>query len=187
MPNALPCDSWQPSLVHRVLGWRKIPHQTVPVTKIQRNPRCSNRLHRHHRQLRLPPILLPATHKLSAPPQLYQLNTRRQLPDMFLKAPASDLFSPFFASTIMDPDTGKSMEYQQLITNEKTKTVRQQSAANKFGRLVQGLPKQGIIGTDTIQFIPRSKIPSGHSVTYAHFVCEECPPENRICAHLFSC
>jgi hypothetical protein len=39
----------------------------------------------------------------------------------------------------MHPITGKSMEYRQLISDLATKVAWQQSAANKFGRLAQGV------------------------------------------------
>jgi hypothetical protein len=62
------------------------------------------------------------------------------------------------------------MEYRELIYTPKTAKAWQYSTANDFGRLAQCL-KRGIIGTDTIEFTPRSDIPRDRNVTYAGFVC----------------
>jgi hypothetical protein len=127
-----------------------------------------------------PALIEPEPHALFATSIPAQLTPETPLKDMFLEPPHQDQFSPFFASSVIDPDTGQSMEYKELITNPKTRTVWQQSAANEFGRLAQGLPKRGIKGTDTIVFIPRSGVPKGHSVTYARFVCVERPMKTEV-------
>ena len=42
-------------------------------------------------------------------------------------------------NAIIDPTTGKMMEYCQLIANEQTKETWQKSAANELGNLPNGI------------------------------------------------
>ena len=61
-------------------------------------------------------------------------------------------------------------EYRHLINDPKTKQVWNNSAANEFGRLMNGL-KVRISGTGTMKLINKYKVPTGRTVTYARFVC----------------
>ena len=65
--------------------------------------------------------------------------------------------------------TGNSLEYRDLIKNEKTRTTWNTSFANELGRLANGL-KNRIKGTNTIKFIPKANVPSGKTVTYGRIV-----------------
>jgi hypothetical protein len=91
---------------------------------------------------------------------------------MFLQPPPSGPLPAFcFGNAVIDPNTGKSMEYRALISTATTAEAWQHFATNEFGRLAQGL-KRGIIGTDTIEFTPRTDAPHDRNVlTYARFVC----------------
>jgi hypothetical protein len=61
------------------------------------------------------------------------------------------------ANAIVDPVTGESMEYRQLIKKEETRTLWTKSFANELGRLAQGIPD--VPGTDTIKFIRNEDVP----------------------------
>ena len=61
--------------------------------------------------------------------------------------------------------TGHPLEYIHIIKNNMESTWIK-SFANELGRLSIGIPYHGIIGTNTIQFIPYTSIPSSNSVTY---------------------
>ena len=61
------------------------------------------------------------------------------------------------ARAVTDPDTGKQLEYRDLITQAKTKPTWSKSFASELGRLTQGI--HNIKGTTTIFFIKRSDIP----------------------------
>ena len=76
-------------------------------------------------------------------------------------------------NAIVDPDTGKQLEYRHLIRHNRAdiKETWNRSAANEFGCLAQGVGGR-IEGTDTIFFIHPSKIPKGRQPTYARFVCD---------------
>jgi hypothetical protein len=72
---------------------------------------------------------------------------------------------PKIANAVICPDTGKSLENQELIILLRYKIRWMRSTTNDIGRLAQGL-KCGIKGTKTIIFIRKSDVPAGHNVTY---------------------
>ena len=63
------------------------------------------------------------------------------------------------------------MEYRNLLADPTTRDVWLHSAANEFGRLAQGLPDNRVDATNTIFFIPVTKVPRNKRPTYARFVC----------------
>ena len=85
---------------------------------------------------------------------------------------------PLIQSTnaVTDPDTGKQLEYKQLIShlNNHLRQMWQHSSANEFGQLVQGVGGR-TAGTETIKFIQYHEMPKNWRPTYARFVCEVWP------------
>ena len=77
------------------------------------------------------------------------------------------------ALPVLDPETGRLLEYRQLLRHPKFKEAWNISAANEFGRLAQGI-KGRVKATDTIKFIRKSDIPYDRlkDVTYIKFVCQ---------------
>ena len=72
-----------------------------------------------------------------------------------------DPFPPIqSANAVTDPDTGKQLEYKQLIghPNRHLCQTWQQSSSNEFRRLAQGVGGH-IAGTDTIRFIQHHEMP----------------------------
>ena len=67
----------------------------------------------------------------------------------------------------MNSETGEKEEYRKLFHGKEKKTWHI-SSSNEFGRLAQGNGR--VDGTNTIFFIPISKIPKGRSATYGRFV-----------------
>ena len=63
------------------------------------------------------------------------------------------------------------MEYCDLLADPTTRDVWLHSAANEFGRLALGLPDNRVDATNTIFFIPVTKVPRNKRPTYARFVC----------------
>jgi hypothetical protein len=57
----------------------------------------------------------------------------------------------WYANAIINPDTGISMEYRELITNPTATAVWSLSTANEFGRLPQGVG--GHILTLSLSFV----------------------------------
>jgi hypothetical protein len=76
-----------------------------------------------------------------------------------------------FASPVLDQDTGKMLEYCQLLHDPKHKAIRSKVGGNEFGRLAQGVGKR-IDGTNAIFFIHKHEIPQDRlkDVTYIKFV-----------------
>ena len=73
------------------------------------------------------------------------------------------------ALVVFDAESGKLLEYCQLHQHPKYKP--------KFGRLAQGICD--IPGTDTIFFVPKSKVPRNKKVIYVRLVCELCPQKEE--------
>ena len=76
-----------------------------------------------------------------------------------------------YTAPITHADTSRSMEYRDLLADPTTRDIWLCSAANKFGRLAQGLPDNRVDATNTIFFIPITKVPRHKCPTYARFVC----------------
>jgi hypothetical protein len=100
-----------------------------------------------------PTIKPPKQHAASATVPIPSQATPDTSLQQLFEAPEDILYNiDRYANAVIDPDTGKSMEYRELITNPKTKDVWSHSAANEFGRLAQGVGGR-IKGTNTIRFI----------------------------------
>ena len=75
------------------------------------------------------------------------------------------------ACPVLDPDTGKLLEYCQLHRDQKFKETWERSAANDFGMLAQGVGNR-VKGTNTIFFIHKHEVPQDQfkDITYLKFV-----------------
>jgi hypothetical protein len=75
------------------------------------------------------------------------------------------------ASPVLDEDTGKLLEYRQLLRDPKHTEIWTKAGANEFGRLAQGVGGR-IDGTNTIFFVHKHEIPQDRlkDVTYIKFV-----------------
>ena len=74
---------------------------------------------------------------------------------------------------IRDDNTGEYLNYQQLIRNPKHREIWSTSAANKFGRLAQGVGRR-VNPTNTTLFIRKDQVPKDRmkDVTYGSFSCD---------------
>ena len=72
--------------------------------------------------------------------------------------------------SVTDTDTGKSLEYRQLIKHPTQATTWIHSYANELGRLTQGI--RDIPGTNTMFFIHKHEIPPSRlkDITYGRIV-----------------
>ena len=77
------------------------------------------------------------------------------------------------AMAVMDAETGKLMNYRQLMQSATHKEVWSKSSANEFGRLANGVGGRIKNPTNTIKFIRRGEVPHDRrrDVTYGQFVC----------------
>ena len=80
------------------------------------------------------------------------------------------------ANAVLDVETGKMLEYRHLRQNTKYKEDWDVSAANKFGRLAQGVGGR-TKGTNTIFFVAKKATPQDRfrDITYGKFVCDVRP------------
>ena len=80
-----------------------------------------------------------------------------------------------FAFTVIDEETGKAMEYRDLIKDPKHKERWLKSGAKEIGTLFQGVGKnedgiKRVKGTNTCFFIAKPQVPKQKKVSYANFV-----------------
>ena len=74
---------------------------------------------------------------------------------------------------VMDADTGKLLNYRQLMRSTKYREAWSLSSANKFGRVANGIGSRIKNPTNTIEFIFQHEVPTERlkDVTYGQFVC----------------
>ena len=83
------------------------------------------------------------------------------------------------ANTIVDVETGKSLEYRQLMRDPEHKLIWNNSMSNQIGRLAQGNSR--VQGTNTMFFITYENIPIDHckDITYARIVVDYKPQKQE--------
>eukprot|EP00957_Ditylum_brightwellii_P058794 4457012-Ditylum_brightwellii.AAC.1 len=79
-----------------------------------------------------------------------------------------------WANAAINETTGESMKYYHLIQG-KSNNKWFESAANKLGRLAQGVGKQIKHGRNTILFVDKKDMPPDKCATYACFVVDVQP------------
>ncbi len=77
------------------------------------------------------------------------------------------------AMAVVNADTGKLLNYCQLMQSTKYQDAWSLSSANEFGRLANGVGGRIKNPTNTIQFIHQHEVPKERmkDVTYGQFVC----------------
>jgi hypothetical protein len=83
------------------------------------------------------------------------------------------------ANSVINEETGASLEYRHPINDASTFTIWNEAAANEFCRLAQGVGNR-IDGSNTIFFIPRQDVPKGKIVTYGRFVVDIRPNKSEV-------
>ena len=82
---------------------------------------------------------------------------------------ATEHFRTNHANTMIDTNTGHSLEYSHLMCGPY-KDIWKTSLANYLGRLTQGVGTRMPTGTNTVFFIPLSTVPARRTVTYSRIV-----------------
>jgi hypothetical protein len=82
------------------------------------------------------------------------------------------------ANSVINEDTGASLEYRHIIQDDSIFPVWNKAAANEFGRLAQGIGGR-IEGSNTIFFIPRQAVTKGKIITYGRFVVDIPPNKSE--------
>ena len=82
------------------------------------------------------------------------------------------------ANAVYDPISGTYLEYRELLKTSEKK-VWQNSFSNELGRLSQGYKKNNIKGTNTLHFIPWSKLPKHKKPTHARMCCDFKPHKDE--------
>jgi hypothetical protein len=81
------------------------------------------------------------------------------------------------ATGVMDKNTGKILQYHQLLCHPTLKQAWTKSSANECGRLAKGVGGRIKNPTETIRFIKYEDIPKDRrrDITYGSFVCSVRP------------
>jgi hypothetical protein len=72
-------------------------------------------------------------------------------------------------NAFLHPDTGKEMQYKDLMKKSTLGPLYQKGLGNELGRPFQGI--QDIQGTNTCFFVDLTNIPKDRKITYAKLVC----------------
>jgi hypothetical protein len=119
----------------------------------------------------VPTPVIPQTYtgtRYDAPPQPHRYNTRSQA----RRQQRQNAFhAQLLANPVINPSTGASQEYHQLIKGPD-KDVWQTAFANEIGRLAKGVGTRMPSGTETLRFIAYDKVPKSKRATYARIVSE---------------
>ncbi len=80
-------------------------------------------------------------------------------------------------TAVMDKDTGKLLNYRQLMNSLKYKKAWSLSAANEFGQLANGIRGRIKNSTNTIKLISQHEVPADRrkDITHRQFVCSVRP------------
>ena len=82
-------------------------------------------------------------------------------------------------NAVVDSCSGAVLNYHQLIRGPDA-NIWIKSCANDLGRLAQGVGTRMPTGTNTIFFIPYSRVPSDRTVSYVNPVCSIRPNKSEI-------
>jgi hypothetical protein len=96
-----------------------------------------------------------------------------------LAFPTHKKIAKHIANSVINEDTGASLEYLHLIIDYSTFTIWNKAAANDFVRLAQGVGSR-IDDLNIILFIPRQAVPKGKLVTYGRFVVDIRPDKSEV-------
>lgn len=91
-----------------------------------------------------------------------------------------------YAHAVIDPATGKSQNYRQLIQGaDADKWVN--GCMNEMGRLLLGIDPKSNNGTDTIRCIRHDEVPAGKTPTYLSIVVDIRPQKEETHRVRFTC
>jgi len=98
-------------------------------------------------------------------PHLFQLHN----PTFTAQHATSGKFPTKILGAILNDETGEFMEYRPLIKKTKYCTIWKKVYGKELGSLAQSVPDT-VHGTNTIVFIPKQHVPTGHRKdgTYGH-------------------
>jgi hypothetical protein len=96
-----------------------------------------------------------------------------------LAFPPRQTMPKHMSNSVINEETGASLEYRHLINDASTFTIWNEAAANEFGRFAQGAGNR-IDGSNTIFFIPRQAVPKGFFFTYGRFVVDIRPNKSDV-------
>jgi hypothetical protein len=178
IPKVLNTDPFNRS--HSKLQDTLVPHK-YNTRFSKRNAALSPRVQNNGTLPRVPKAL-----SIIRPPTILSVQHNLQPSDNITKRHAPiELESQWYANSVVDDDTGQTLEYRHLIGQDKYKNKYEEGMCRELGRLTGGY--KNTPGTNTMTFITRNKIPPGRQCTYLRIVCTHKPNKAdqyrvRLCA-----
>jgi hypothetical protein len=114
-----------------------------------------------------PPTRRPGPHRHNT--RTKQRYRKQQKASHVFAEPVPPVFPEPMVNSVIDPNTGASLEYRHLIKGPDAKRW-QQANMIEINRLTDGHLIKGSTGTQTISFIARSKLPKHKKATYLRVV-----------------
>jgi hypothetical protein len=127
---------------------------------------------------------IPATPRYNARARARQhaahlVQTRRPQIFRLLSFAPRQTMPKHMVNSVINEETGASLEYRHIINDTSTFTIWNEAAANEFGRSAQGVG-ECITGSNTILCILRQAIPQGKIITYGRFDVDIRPNKSEI-------
>ena len=172
-PHPSPSAETKPNDINDAAGYASEEEDEAPPHKPRRSPRL-------HRIAALATTETAHVPRLAIQQKKYTQGYAAANLELQLKEWAFDQHNEWatkynFAGAVVDKETGKLLEYRDLVSRPELRETWIRSLANELGRLAQGV--RDIKGTNTIFFITKSEIPKDKlkQVTYARIVCDYKP------------
>jgi hypothetical protein len=176
-PNIIETDPIEPTPPPRTADnepTATLPRVAMPIPR-RKSPRVPSTPIEQHRYPRR--HIIPMNHSTNMITTMLHNNNDINVDLTFQPRITTD--TDHWACSIIDPNTGATMEYRHLIKSPKHHDAWAHSFVNELGHLAQGIGNRER-GTNTIFFIPHSQIPHNRrkDVTYGH-ICVDHRPQKK--------
>eukprot|EP00956_Cyclotella_meneghiniana_P024798 scaffold50421_cov81-Cyclotella_meneghiniana.AAC.3 len=161
--------------IQRTAARRRRPQESSPPVNLPNQPPALSTRSRVTAAAAAPPSARTRTKSRLHQPTLSSRNKRRQANAVRALDNLEDKIAQ--AMAVLDEDSGKLLNYRQLLRHPKYKSEWKQSSANEFGRLTNGVGGRIKKPTNTMRFIRQQDVPKERrkDITYGSFTCSVRP------------
>ena len=154
---------------------RRRPQESSPPVHLPTQPPALSTRSRVTAAASAPPAARTRTKSRLQQPTLSSRGKRRQANAVRALDKLEDQIAQ--AMAVLDEDSGKLLNYRQLLRHPKYRSEWKQSSANEFGRLTNGVGGRIKKPTNTMRFIRQQDVPKDRrkDITYGSFTCSVRP------------
>ena len=154
---------------------RRRPQESSPPVHLPTQPPALSTRSRVTAATSAPPAARTRTKSRLQQPTLSSRGKRRQANAVLALDKVEDQIAQ--AMAVLDEDSGKLLNYRQLLRHPKYRSEWKQSSANEFGRLTNGVGGRIKKPTNTMRFIRQQDVPKDRrkDITYGSFTCSVRP------------